>query len=248
MFKQSYKQINHFDFSLLTIAVVDYLNKRDLPAKYKTKPDIPFLITAMINEYGFKVRNQIRILERHSVNASNILHNYLKYDILTRELLDKKDKELLTKHNITYTHTRFKYNITTKAIKLVEQFNNNETQSILSLYELSPRHTNVLCTLITEDTDLTEDEILSVLKKNNIQIHENMSCYEAINKLAAKKLICKKPRDEEKTKYHITDLGRSVLNLILDMDAALDTYEETEHRTFEIDTPYKTILAFPLWQ
>lgn len=247
MFKQSYKQINHFDFFLLIVVIIDYLNKRDLPAKFKTHPDIPFVITSMINNYGCKVRNEIKLFERQAVNASNILTNYLKYDILLKDLLNQKDKELLSKHNIVYSHTRFKYSITTKAIKLVELFNNSETLPLFSLYGMPPSLINVLCTFITEDSDLTEDEILSVLKKNNIFIHENMSCYTAINKLATKKLINKKLRDEEKTKYHITDLGRSVLNLILDMDEALNTDEETERKTFQIDTPYKTILAFPLW-
>lgn len=246
MFKTKYKSISYFDFAVLVMGVINYLNKRDLPAKLKTQPDIPFLTTSMIDNYGVKVRNQIPYLQRHNVNSPNMLVNYLKHDIITKEILDEKDKELLAQCNISHARSRFKFNITTKAIKLVDKFNNTENHALFPLYDLSARHINVLCSFIVEDSDLTESEILAVLINNKIQLRENMSCYEATNKLAIKGLICKKPRDEEKTKYHITDLGRSVLNLVLDMDEALAVEEKSEHKVFEINTPYKTVLAFPL--
>lgn len=246
MSKTKYKNISYFNFAVLTMGIIDYLNKRDLPDKLKTKPDIPFFTSSMMFTYGSRVKKLFTDLQNHKVNESNILASYIKYDLVIKEQLNHSDKDSLEQCGINFKGCKFKYIITDKAIKLVQRLNFGDNHSLFSLYGLSLKYINVLSAFIVQDTELTEDEVVSVLLNNKILSEENNSCREVINKLIIKKLIIRKPRDEEKTKYHITDLGRNVFNLVLDMDEALAVEEKSERRVFEINTPYKTVLAFPL--
>lgn len=252
MFKQSYKQISYFDFFVLATIITNYLKDRNLPDRTKNGKKMPFLITKILSNYSFQIKNEFKCFEAQYINVSNMFINYCSFGFLDKEELNKIDRNILTRHGLSGKNIKYKYGVTDRCINFIKTFNDANNLPLFDLYNLPPKFVNILCALISVDGDLNKEQIFDILNVNAVALGQaptlpTSNSYESINKLLDKKLICKKKDDDDKRiNYHITTLGRDVLNLILDIDEALRIQEKEEHRTFELNTPYKTILARPL--
>lgn len=253
MFKLKYNKISHFDFTVLAAIVTESLDYPKLPLVIKDKKEVTFITSKIANDFAFAIRNKYNIFNNTYINTDNMFKNYVAYGFLDRESITPNDKQALLQIGLWNECNKYKYEITDKCKRFVEQFNTVENHYLFSYITMSAKLVNILCALMSADTDLNEPEINEILNTNakliNAPIIKPTSgSFESINRLIAKNLLRSLGKDaDNKIKYRITPLGRNVLNLVLDVDEQLAVPESEEHRTLEINTPYKTVLVFPLW-
>lgn len=240
----------------------------------KITPQDHVLLTAIVREYGFQhfIKYQLeKFKPTASIHSSaNYLDRLVYFGLVDRVNITIDEYRAFKQHT-NCTKPKFKYVLTDKG-KLVYE-TTNKYIDVLEHLDISDRCVHVLLVLNKEIEELEKDSIAN--RYNNLhKLTEDdrvksVHFQTTLHTLTSKKLIHSRYTSKmTPSMFSIYHDGKKVLQAIIDIDKVLtnnpfdDVIEKvayvkttetgdvisTEPRVIpQVNTPYKTVLAFPLW-
>jgi DNA-binding PadR family transcriptional regulator len=254
VFKQSYRKLSAFEFYILNeIATAIKETPLSFPMSFIDGRKTKVFNASMFEVYKEQVRQKNEIFKR---NRCDVFHRLIAYGLIERDNFTELDKYLFRDIKNQKDHSKYKYCLSVKCLKILEEFFISDYMNVMFVENSSVKVTNILCAIVSEDRQLTEPEITTILAENeSTQLKEDKkpvpkSSYICIAKAIALGLVSKHLNDgDEIHTYSITNKGLKYLTLTLDLHELLAKEEEChERKTFNIQTQCKTTLMFPLWQ